>query len=453
MQVASSGRASISRTVPTAPGGRVTVPVSHLLVGHQLRRPIWDDRGVLLLAEGAVITSRFKELLQRRGEQTVSADPADAAQFSSTHADCTPDDGPITTTPAEVTLSAASKSMITILDTHVDNGNLLVKNSGPPLAERLKNRGASGYSGSDQEHSRATQRAGSSVVDGMIQQVAAGRRVESHPIVSLAGETLEMLLADPDCALATAVNDLDGSNLSDSSMRISVLSMALGIEMGYDEKNVRLLGLCGLVHDWGMCRVNPQLLAVPKTLHPVDFLEIKKHPIWSLEMLQNVAGLPAVASLICYQSHERPDGKGYPRGRKSPQTHPFARIIRVVDTFSALISKRAFRKALNPAAAMECLLTLSAENLLDADTVRRTLLLLSTFPPGTHVRLRDGRLACSLRRNGTHQSLPIIEILSGDSAGTVVDPKAAGLSIASAVPRPDRDEGELTTADIERGSR
>ncbi len=445
------------RTSPAASGGAVTggrvlVPVNHLLVGHRLGKPVWDDRGVLLLAEGAVITSRFKELLQKRGDKTISADPADATQFTAANT-ASPDDRPITIAPVEVRLNEAAQAMIGIVDAQVASGNLLVKNSGPPLSERLLNRGVQGYAESDLNRSRVVQREGAEVVDGMLRQVAAGERVESHPLVRMAGETLELLLADPDCAIATAVSDLDGANLSDHSMRTSVLSMALGIEMGYDERNVRLLGLCSLVHDWGMCRISPELLASPRTLHPVDFLEIKKHPIWSLEMLQNVAGLPTLASLICYQAHERPDGKGYPRGRKSPQTHPFARTIRVIDTFSALVSPRSYRKALNPAAAMECLLTLSAENLLDADIVRRTLMLLSSFPPGTHVRLRDGRLARSLRRNGTHQSLPIIEILSGDGIGTVVDPKGSGLSIFGVERRPDRDEKDLTTEDIERGCR
>jgi HD-GYP domain-containing protein (c-di-GMP phosphodiesterase class II) len=450
---------SVSHVISSAnrPGGKdVSVDVHCLLVGHRLAEPIHDARGVLLLAPGSTITNRFKELLLKRGEQTVKAAPVDATKFDEAAA-ANRSWGP----PNGIPVSPETTKLIEKLDLQIQHGSLLVKNNGPPVAERAQGHGTSRYEAETVAANRAGQRRHSSANLELMSQVRDGRRVESHPIAQIAMDLLETILDDADCAIATALNDLDGASLSDHALRTAILSIAIGIEMGFDEDNTRQLGMCGLVHDWGMCRVRPELLNTPGTLHPVDFLEIKKHPIWTLEMLQNVSGLPALVGLVCYQSHERPDGQGYPRGRKTLQTHPFARILRTVDTFSALLCERPYRHSIMPAAAMECLVSLASEDLLEGDSVRQLTRVLSMFPPGSAVQLSDGRLARVLRRNGNHTAAPIVEVLpqgawDGSEAAIVteiLDPRASNISIQRAVPRCDRVEEQLSGEDIDRARR
>ena len=45
--------------------------------------------------------------------------------------------------------------------------------------------------------------------------------------------------------------------------------------------------------------------------------------------------------------HERPDGKGYPRGLKGNQIPRVAQIIAVADTFDAMYSNRPYRPRMN----------------------------------------------------------------------------------------------------------
>ena len=47
------------------------------------------------------------------------------------------------------------------------------------------------------------------------------------------------------------------------------------------------------------------------------------------------------------QHHERPDGKGYPKGLKGDQIERVAQIIAVADTFDAMYSDRPYRKRMN----------------------------------------------------------------------------------------------------------
>ena len=45
--------------------------------------------------------------------------------------------------------------------------------------------------------------------------------------------------------------------------------------------------------------------------------------------------------------HERPDGKGYPKGLKEDKISRVAQIIAVADTFDAMYSDRPYRKRMN----------------------------------------------------------------------------------------------------------
>src|SRR5437764_11964815 len=160
-----------------------------------------------------------------------------------------------------------------------------------------------------------------------------------------------------------------------------------------------------------MAHVDPVICNARRVLSRAEFLEVQKHPIYTLEILRTLSGIPNIVPLICYQVHERPNGTGYPRGRSRDTIHPCARILQVADSYLALTSERSFRQALMPHAAMECLLRQASDNLIDGDAFRGLLRVLSLFPIGSLVKLSDGSTARVLRRNGTNYQSPIVLIV------------------------------------------
>ena len=178
-------------------------------------------------------------------------------------------------------------------------------------------------------------------------------------------------------------------------------------------------------------------------------LEIKKHPIYSLEMLQNVSSLPRVVSVIAYQVHERFNGTGYPRGRKGNSIHLFARILQIADAFIGMTSPRPYRPPMMRYAAMECLIRQAKERYVDPEVVRALLKIQSLFPIGSFVTLTDGSVAQVVRRNQDYYTEPIVARVQ-DSQGNSVDPEddsnlidlreADGLGVQQALPTPGSNE-------------
>src|SRR5262249_30467307 len=159
------------------------------------------------------------------------------------------------------------------------------------------------------------------------------------------------LIEDRDASLNIAQDLKDDNALADHSLKMALLGMALAIEMEMDADNVRKLGVTALVQDWGMVMVPREIREGNQALTELEQLEIDKHPIHSVNMLQRVLGLPDVTTLVAYQVHERPDGSGYPRGRDEKTIHPFAKILNVAHEYLTLVAGFAARKPLMPYAA------------------------------------------------------------------------------------------------------
>jgi HD-GYP domain-containing protein (c-di-GMP phosphodiesterase class II) len=72
---------------------------------------------------------------------------------------------------------------------------------------------------------------------------------------------------------------------------------------------------------------------------------IKQHTVWGEEMLRAVGGILGEVGSIVRSCHERHDGDGYPDGLSGEQIPLIARIVFACDTFSAMTTDRAYRKA------------------------------------------------------------------------------------------------------------
>jgi HD-GYP domain-containing protein (c-di-GMP phosphodiesterase class II) len=427
----------------------VKMAVDDLVAGTRLQGPIYDDKANhLLLAQGSLMTPRFKELLKARAVRDVLLSQADADEMAPRSA------------AGHLPITAQSESLAQKLDQLIDSGRLFIETAGPKLKERLVLHGCKAYSQGQRDALLAEHAQTCVALDSMIKSASHGEPISGNEITKVVANYLTGMMTDADCVLAVARQARHYAAIAEHCLQMSLFGMALGIELGMNETEVRNIGLSGLLHDWGMSLVPPELLDANRVLTRAEFLEIQKHPIYTLELLKTVAAIPDLVPMICYQIHERPNGTGYPRGRTRSSIHPGARILHVADAFLALTSARPFRKPLMPYAAVECLLRQAAEGLVDGEVVRALLHVVSLFPIGSHVTLSDGSLARVLRRNGNNYRSPIVQIIQEPNGeltdpldeSHIIDPSILNLEIVKAVPANDDDpiERDAKAARVKR---
>ncbi|MEG2935903.1 MAG: HD domain-containing protein [Clostridium sp.] len=100
--------------------------------------------------------------------------------------------------------------------------------------------------------------------------------------------------------------------------------------------------LTGFVHDIGKITTPVTILEKNEKLTNEEMKIMKKHVKKSEEILTGF-GLNHIAK-IAGAHHEKLDGSGYPLGRTKDEIPLEARFLAVIDVFSALVEKRAYKK-------------------------------------------------------------------------------------------------------------
>ncbi len=414
---------------------RVEVGFEDLLDGRRIEFPITDTNGVMLLAENSVITPRFRELLQVRGIEKVFLDAQDLSTSTLVN-------------------SPTSESSLTFDEEMRDR--LADLRTGTPK-ERAITHGLKPYDSAERDRLTQSHQQAAKAIDGMLTQAIRGARASGDPIATTAGQVLADLTADGELCFSAAFMLETDNELARHCLQMSVLGMAIAIEMDLDAESVWLVGVCGLVHDWGMAKVPKEIRSANRRLTRTEYLEVQKHCVYTQELLELLDGLPMLVQQISYQVHERPNGQGYPRGRTVESTHPFARILNVADCYVAMTSPRPYRHPVMPYHAMECLLCQSRDGFVDPDVVRALLRTLSLFPIGSLVLLSDGAVAQVIRRNSQSYAAPIVQRIQNVD-GTRFDPGAPdsildlaenAVQVVKALANPRRKEVSLEGEEIE----
>ena len=144
-------------------------------------------------------------------------------------------------------------------------------------------------------------------------------------------------------ALAAALDARDPYTAGHSE-RVSVLSVAIGRQLGLPAEAVEIVRLGALLHDIGKIGIPDNVLRKPGALTAAEYDTIKQHPVLGARILRSVPFLAPHLEIVELH-HERPDGRGYPHGLHGDDIPLAARIVHVADAYDAMTSARAYRRA------------------------------------------------------------------------------------------------------------
>jgi putative nucleotidyltransferase with HDIG domain len=168
--------------------------------------------------------------------------------------------------------------------------------------------------------------------------------------------------------------DLRDRETEGHSERVAQMTLALARAMGVPEADLIHIWRGALLHDIGKMGVPDAILLKPASLTEAERDTMRRHPIYSREMLAPITYLQRALD-IPYSHHERWDGTGYPQGLAGSEIPVAARVFAVADVWDALRSHRPYRAAWSVLAAREYIRAQAGKQ-FDPEVVQKFLELL-----------------------------------------------------------------------------
>lgn len=201
------------------------------------------------------------------------------------------------------------------------------------------------------------------------------------------------------------------------SMNVSINALLLGIALGYDQAELTALGLGALLHDIGQTQLPAALLHKSEPLEKAELELMRSHTDLGFRLLKDEPNIPLLSAHCALQHHERADGSGYPRSLSGARIHDYAQWIGILDSYDYMTSSRTNREAaLLPHQAMEQLFA-GTGTLFDPAKVELFRDRVALYPLGIQIKLSSGEAGIVVDLNSQSSQRPIIRILY-DSDGT-----------------------------------
>ncbi|HSD38952.1 MAG TPA: HD domain-containing phosphohydrolase [Rhodocyclaceae bacterium] len=178
------------------------------------------------------------------------------------------------------------------------------------------------------------------------------------------------------------------------SIDTAVLVDLLARKMDWSEARRRSAVCAALTMNIAMIDAQTILALQRQPLTEVQKAGIAAHPATGIKQLRAAGVTDELWLRIVADHHEVPDGSGYPSGKK--EVDPETLLVRTLDIFTALVTPRATRKALDPAQAARTLFV--QENKYGNTLVGLLIKEIGLHPPGSYAKLKNGDIAVVSKR-------------------------------------------------------
>lgn len=207
-------------------------------------------------------------------------------------------------------------------------------------------------------------------------------------------------------------------------INVAILAMGLAHALEWEQADIELAGVAGLLHDLGKMKLDVSILNKVEQLSPEEFEHLKSHAMLGYQLLKEDPDVPEHITVAVRDHHERPDGHGYPYGKRAHEISQLSVLVAVVDAYDAITSHRVYDAARSHHEALGILWQQRGSQ-FDKEMVEVFIQFMGWVTPGTLVRLSDDQLAVVIQAKPGQRLLPEVQLLEpvedGYKAGALCD--------------------------------
>jgi putative nucleotidyltransferase with HDIG domain len=320
---------------------------------------------------------------------------------------------------------------ITPDEMHAFIGELAVKQSRPPLADRMAAKNiyrvvvgklAIEEADEDQIGIEAARKVYDTAVteaQSLWDQAKAGDKPDPETARRIIDSLANIVNQDRTSLMAlTALKKYDNYTFT-HMVNVAALAMAQARALNLEGPLLREFGFAALMHDIGKVNTPLEVLNKPGKLTGSEFKVMKQHVIDGAHILRRTPEMPALAPIVAFEHHLKQDLSGYPENIGHRKLNLCTMIVSIADVFDALRSNRPYREGL-ATARIRAIMSEQGNPAFNQVLLRRFVNLMGLFPVGTIVRLNTDEVGVVTAEHPDDPFRPQVKILY-DSRGNEIE--------------------------------
>lgn len=248
---------------------------------------------------------------------------------------------------------------------------------------------------------------GMSTVKSLLRNLFAKPQESLEQAQALVTDMVDSLLAEKDVLihLMNAKSGDEGAYYH--ALNVTMLSLMLAKEAGFNAQEMHALGQGTLLHDIGKERVPSQILLkkTPWTQAERNFYQ--QHVVYGLEMAARLSDLPAGALEVIAMHHEFLDGSGFPNRLAGSRIGRFARIAGIANAFDNYCNRPNPADSMIPAEALSHMFR-KEQGKYDPALMQHFIRCLGVYPPGSVVKLNNDAVGLVVSVNSSRLLHPVM---------------------------------------------
>lgn len=244
----------------------------------------------------------------------------------------------------------------------------------------------------------------------MFEALALDHEIDLTKIHEALDGMVESIERNPDALLWLARLKQTDDYAYNHAMSVSIMLMAMANFMSLPKKQVKDLGLAGLLQDIGKAKIPSDLLHKQEKITHEEFETLKKHVEHALALLEVTENISATVILTVAQHHERIDGSGYPYKLSGNQISLTGQMAGLIDTYCALTTNKVYAKGVYNQIALEEIHALRGFK-FNGVLIDQLVQFLGMYPVSSLVELNTGEIGVVIQQNSVRRLLPRVMIL------------------------------------------
>ncbi len=224
------------------------------------------------------------------------------------------------------------------------------------------------------------------LVRNVFTEVRMGKSIEGDRVKRAVNSMVDSILRNSDALTCLTRMKSYDEYIFVHSLHVCILSLSFARHLNLLREEIVEVGIGALLHDLGIMKIDPHILKKPDALTEKEWVEVRKHPLYGLEILENSKEISEQSKQLAIQHHERYNGNGYPLKLKGGAISLGGQIAGIIDFYDAVTADRPFQKPVQPHEAIRQLYEKGVGE-FDRFLIERFIQCIGIYPFGTFVLL------------------------------------------------------------------